>query len=87
MSFRLVHELAADGVLVAVACRVLHVSPSGYYEWRGRPPSIRAVADEALSAQIAEIHECPAGRTACRACTPSSDSDAGCTAAASVSLD
>ena len=56
MSFRLVHELAADGVLVAVACRVLHVSPSGYYEWRGRPPSIRAVADEALSAQIAEIH-------------------------------
>ena len=56
MSFRLVHELAADGVLVAVACRVLRVSPSGYYEWRGRPPSLRAVADQALSAQIVEIH-------------------------------
>ncbi len=36
MSFRLVQELAADGVLVAVACRVLRVSTSGYYEWRGR---------------------------------------------------
>jgi len=56
MSFRLVRELAADGVPVAVACRVLHVSVSGYYEWRGRPPSERAVADSALSAQIVEIH-------------------------------
>ena len=36
MSFRLVQELAADGVRVAVACRVLRVSTSGYYEWRGR---------------------------------------------------
>lgn len=56
MRFRLVRDLAADGVPVAVACRVLHVSTSGYYEWRGRPPSARAVADEALCAQIVEIH-------------------------------
>ena len=56
MSFRLVHELAADGVVVAVACRVLRVSLSGYYEWRGRPPSVRAVADAALTTQIVEIH-------------------------------
>jgi putative transposase len=56
MSFRLVHELAADGVHVAVACRVLRVSPSGYYEWRCRAPSVRAAADAALSAQIIEIH-------------------------------
>ena len=56
MSFRLVRELAADGVHVAVACRVLRVSVSGYYEWRDRPPSSRAVADQALSAEIAEIH-------------------------------
>ena len=56
MTFRLVHELAAGGVLVAVACRVLRVSTSGYYEWRGRPPSPHALADEALSAQIKEIH-------------------------------
>ncbi len=56
MSYRLVRELAADGVHVAVACRVLRVSVSGYYEWRERPPSSRAVADQALSAEIAEIH-------------------------------
>ena len=56
MSYRLVRELAADGVHVAVACRVLHVSTSGYYEWRERPPSVRAVADQGLRAQIVEIH-------------------------------
>jgi transposase InsO family protein len=56
MTFRLVRELAARGVGVAVACRVLRVSSSGYYDWRGRPPSARAIADQALSAQIREIH-------------------------------
>ena len=56
MRFRLVQELAADGVRVAVACRVLRVSASGYYEQRGRPPSPRALADEALSLQIREVH-------------------------------
>ena len=56
MSFRLVQELAADGVHVAVACRVLGVSTSGYFEWRGRPPSARALADAELGAQIVEIH-------------------------------
>ena len=56
MTFRLVRELAARGVLVAVACRVLRVSTSGYYEWRERGPSVRARADEALSAQIHAIH-------------------------------
>ncbi len=61
MSFRLVQELAADGVRVAVACRMLRVSTSGYYEQRGRPPSPRAVADEALGAQIREIHTCSRG--------------------------
>jgi transposase InsO family protein len=61
MSYRLVRELAADGVHVAVACRVLHVSTSGYYEWRERPPSSRAVADEALRAQIVEIHSMSRG--------------------------
>ena len=56
MSYRLVRKLAADGVHVAVACRVLHVSTSGYYEWRERPPPPRAVAHAALRAQIVEIH-------------------------------
>ncbi len=56
MTFRLVQELAADGVIVTVTCRVLCVSSSGYYEWRGRAPSLRAVADQTLSAQIIQIH-------------------------------
>jgi putative transposase len=56
MTFRLVRDLAASGTPVAVACRALRVSISGYYEWRDRPPSDRAVTDEALRTQIVEIH-------------------------------
>jgi putative transposase len=37
-------------------CRVLGVSPSGYYAWRERPLSARARADVKLSAEIAVIH-------------------------------
>jgi putative transposase len=61
MRFRLVQELAADGVRVAVACRMLRVSTSGYYQWRDRPPSLRAVADQALTVQIREVHACSRG--------------------------
>ncbi len=56
MKNRLVHELAVDGTSVAVACRVLGVSESGYYEWREQPLSARAVVDASLSTQIIEIH-------------------------------
>ena len=41
---------------VATLCRVLGVSPSGYYAWRQRPASMRATTDAALSAQIDAIH-------------------------------
>lgn len=41
---------------IATMCRVLGVSPSGYYAWRRRPPSPRARADAALSERIAKIH-------------------------------
>jgi putative transposase len=40
----------------AVMCRVLGVSTSGYYEWRRRPPSARALADEVLTEQIQDVH-------------------------------
>ena len=33
-------------------CRVLAVSPSGFYAWRKRAPSARALADETLMAHI-----------------------------------
>lgn len=41
---------------VAFLCRILGVSRSGYCAWRHRPPSARARADGALTAQIRQIH-------------------------------
>ena len=41
---------------MAVACRVLNVSRSGYYGWRGRGPSARDLADAYLADQIRDIH-------------------------------
>jgi putative transposase len=41
---------------VAVLCRVLGVSKSGYYAWRGRPPSERRRQDTLLTEKIREIH-------------------------------
>lgn len=42
---------------VATMCRVLGVSSSGYYAWRSRRPSRRAVQDAALSERIRASHE------------------------------
>jgi pyruvate/2-oxoglutarate dehydrogenase complex dihydrolipoamide dehydrogenase (E3) component len=57
---------------VATMCRVLGVSPSGYYAWRKRPLSARARADLELSARIAAIHrESRGGPMARPACMPS----------------
>jgi putative transposase len=38
-------------------CRLLGVSPSGYYAWSRRSASARTGADEELSARIRAIHE------------------------------
>ena len=46
---------AAHGV--ATMCRVLGVSPSGYYAWRSRSQSARARRDEELGEAIRAIHE------------------------------
>lgn len=37
-------------------CRILGVSASGYYAWRNRPRSERAVSDEGLEHKIREVH-------------------------------
>ena len=37
-------------------CRVLDVSPSGYYAWRQRSPSLHALADELLLLRIRIAH-------------------------------
>lgn len=41
---------------VAVLCRMLGVSESGYYAWRSRPPSKRSREDPTLTEKIREIH-------------------------------
>jgi putative transposase len=46
---------------VATMCRVLEVSPSGYYAWVKRAPSKRARADEVLRKQIEGIHRASRG--------------------------
>lgn len=41
---------------VGTMCRVLKVSKSGYYGWRGRPPSAREKADVVLTERIGRVH-------------------------------
>ena len=38
-------------------CRVLGVSPSGFYAWRQRPPSARSRADAQISLRMSAIHQ------------------------------
>ena len=56
IGFRLVRELAAEGFPVAVTCRVLKVSRSGYYESIKRAPSARDIEDAYLLDVIIEVH-------------------------------
>ena len=41
---------------VRLMCRVLAVSPGGYYDWRGRPQSMKADRHDALVISIRAIH-------------------------------
>jgi transposase InsO family protein len=41
---------------IRLMCRLLKVSPSGYYAWRTRPESARAKRDRELMPQIRRIH-------------------------------
>ncbi len=46
---------------VRLVCRLLGVSPSGYYAWRRRGPSARAVTNAALVTAIRAIHQASRG--------------------------
>jgi putative transposase len=48
--------MAAEGLPVEVACRVLGVSESGYYAWRSRAASARAVRHDLLTEVIRKVH-------------------------------
>jgi putative transposase len=47
---------------IAVLCRVLEVSPSGYYAWARRPASARADRDDELGARVRAAHAASKGR-------------------------
>jgi putative transposase len=56
MTYPLVTDLAADGVPVAVTCRVLGFSKQGYYRWKANPVTERDWIDAHLVNAALEIH-------------------------------
>ena len=53
--------MASEGLSVQLACRVLDVSESGYYAWRKRPLSARAVRHVWLTDRIRAVHAASRG--------------------------
>jgi transposase InsO family protein len=47
---------------IAVLCRLLDVSRSGFYAWEERGPSAAELADEQLAVRITAIHKASGGR-------------------------
>ncbi|MET4590681.1 hypothetical protein ABIA70_002286 [Arthrobacter sp. 754] len=56
MIYPLVTDLAADGVPVAVTCRVLRFSKQGYYRWKSSPVTGRDWVDAHLVNAARHIH-------------------------------
>ncbi|MDA0989190.1 MAG: IS3 family transposase [Verrucomicrobia bacterium] len=52
----MIKELATDHS-VSDACELLEVSSSGYYAWRSRGPSSRALKDHQIGERVKMIHE------------------------------
>ena len=61
MRFRFIEQHAGTWP-VRLMCRVLEVSPSGYYAWRSRPESPRATANRQLVGEIRRIEVRHQGR-------------------------
>lgn len=59
--FRLIHAERAQ-FPVAMSCRILGVSRSGYYRWLEAKPSRQAKSDARLSAEVKAIHREHVGR-------------------------
>lgn len=56
MTYPLVEDLAADGIPVAVTCRVLGFSKQAFYAWKRTPVSRRDVDDAYLINTALDIH-------------------------------
>ena len=48
--------MRTEGLSTQVACRVLEVSESGFYDWRSRPPSARSIRHAWVTDIICQIH-------------------------------
>ncbi len=57
----MIASLARQGIDVSHACRVLDVSPSGYYDWKSRPLSPRALRRIWLANEIVDVHKASGG--------------------------
>jgi putative transposase len=55
-AYRIISAEKANGIPVSLACELLEVSRSGYYEWATRAPSDRELTDAFLTEKIGEIH-------------------------------
>ena len=63
--------MAGEGLPVEAATRVLDVTDSGYYAWRCRGPSARAVRHALVTETIRQVHLAPGGPTATAGSMPS----------------
>lgn len=55
-AYRIISAEKANGIPVSLACELLDVSRSGYYDWSTRAPSDRALTDAFLIEKIKVIH-------------------------------
>ncbi len=60
MTFEFIHQ-ERDNFPIAMLCRVLEVSRSGYYKWCRAVPSERAQADAKLKPKVAAFHAASGG--------------------------
>ena len=58
----MVVSLTGQGINVRHACRMLGVSESGYYAWKGRPDSPRTLRRIWLAGEIADVHKASGGK-------------------------
>jgi transposase InsO family protein len=56
-----IDSLTGQGINVRHACRVLGVSESGYYDWKGRPAPPRTLRRIWLAGEIADVHKASGG--------------------------
>ncbi|MCX5044616.1 IS3 family transposase [Aldersonia sp. NBC_00410] len=59
--FAAIAAMAEQGLSIQIACRVLGVSESGFYDWRSRPPSARSIRHAWLTDQIRAVHAASRG--------------------------